>query len=240
MNEKLSVLIGLQEIDSKIDAANKCIENINAEITMMQETVRGRKEHAENLKKEITENSISRKEKELEVSAIEERIKKHNMELNAVKTNDAYKALVVEIENDKNLKLKIEDELLEIMEKDEQRLRDIKNTQAELVRTEKEFLEKKTLLENDLKKYAEDIAKFNDGRKAKLDTLPKTVADKYENVRKNKKGIAVVHIEKTICGGCHRNLPIHIVDEVQKDKEIVTCNYCLRILYQKSADVVAK
>ena len=119
MNEQLIKLIELQDIDSKIDDANNNIEKISGEINLLQETLVKKKEQIESAKKDITSSDILKKEKEVEIALIDEKIKKHNMELNAVKTNDAYKALLTEIETGKNEKLKIEDELLVLMETDE-------------------------------------------------------------------------------------------------------------------------
>ena len=44
------------------------------------------------------------KEKEMEVTTLEAAIGKHSGELNAVKSNDAYKALLSEIEKEKQKK----------------------------------------------------------------------------------------------------------------------------------------
>src|SRR3989339_744983 len=139
MNEQLIKLIELQDIDSKIDEANNNIEKINNEINFLRETLVKEKEQIESAKKDITSSNILKKEKEVEIASIEGNIKKHNMELNAVKTNDAYKALLTEIETGKNEKLKIEDDLLALMEADEKILKDIKNLQKEYERLEKEF-----------------------------------------------------------------------------------------------------
>lgn len=233
MNEQLIKLIELQSIDSKIDEANNNIEKINYEMNFSRETLVKEKEQIESAKKDITNNIILKKGKEVEIASIEEKIKKHNMELNAVKTNDAYKALLTEIENGKNEKLKIEDELLALMETDEKIYKDIKKFQKEYENLEKEFVEKKALFEGDLSKAAAVVSQLSTERKAKLAVLPKNIADKYENIRKNKIGAAVVMVEDNACGGCHRNLPIHIIDELKKGKDLIFCNNCMRILYQK-------
>ena len=234
MNEQLTKLIELQDIDSKIDEANNNIEKINGEMNFLQETLVKEKEQIESAKKDITSSNISKKEKEIEIASIEEKIKKHNMELNAVKTNDAYKALLTEIETGKEEKLKIEDELLALMEADEKISKDIKNLQKEYENLEKEFAEKKVLFESDLKKSGELVLQLSDKRKTKLAELPKNIADRYENIRKNKNGAAVVMVIDNACGGCHRNLPIHIIDELKKGKDLITCNNCMRILYQRN------
>ncbi|HAX61826.1 MAG TPA: hypothetical protein DCX95_04610 [Elusimicrobia bacterium] len=233
MNEQLSKLIDLQNIDSKIDEANNNIEKINGEINFLRETLVKEKEQIETAKKDIISSNIFKKEKEMEIVSIEEKIKKHNMELNAVKTNAAYKALLTEIESGKNEKLRIEDELLALMETDEKNSKDIKNLQKEYENKEKEFVGKKVLFENDLKKASELVSQLSLERKTKLTELPKNIVDKYENIRKNKNGSAVVMVEDNACGGCHRNLPIHIIDELKKGKDLITCNNCMRILYRK-------
>ncbi len=53
-----------------------------------------------------------KKEKEMELAAREEKIKNNNLELNSVKSNDAYKALLTEIDNAKIEKTAFEDEIL--------------------------------------------------------------------------------------------------------------------------------
>ncbi|MFA5780183.1 MAG: C4-type zinc ribbon domain-containing protein [Elusimicrobiota bacterium] len=233
MNEQLIKLIELQDIDSKIDEANNNIEKINGEMNFLRETLVKEKEQIESAKKDITSSNILKKEKEIEIASIDEKIKKHNMELNAVKTNDAYKALLTEIENGKEEKLRIEDELLALMEADEKTSKDIKNLQKEYENKESEFAAKKVLFESDLKKASAVVSQLLEERKTKLAVLPKNIADKYENIRKNKKGAAVVIVEDNTCGGCHRNLPIHIIDELKKGKDLISCHNCMRILYQK-------
>jgi len=233
MNEQLIKLIELQEIDSKIDEANDNIEKINSEMNFLQETLVKEKEQIESSRKDITGSNILKKEKEIEIASIDEKIKKHNMELNAVKTNAAYKALLNEIESGKNEKLRIEDELLALMESDEINSKDIKDMQKEYENLKKEFVEKKVLFESVLKKSGELVSQLFSERKTKLSELPKNIADKYENIRKNKNGAAVVMVEDNTCGGCHRNLPVHVIDELKKGKDLITCNNCMRILYQK-------
>jgi len=233
MNEQLSKLIELQNVDFKIDEANNNIKKINDEINSLQEKLAKDKEEIETVKKSMSDSGVSKKGKEIEIASIDEKIKKHNSGLNAVKTNAAYKALLTEIEDGRKEKLRLEDEMLLLMEMDEKSIKDLRDIQKEYERLESEFVEKKKVFENQLTKENEVIVQFAQEKKVKLDELPKNIADKYENTRKNKKGIAVVPVENSACGGCHRNLPIHIIDELKKDKELVVCHNCMRILHQK-------
>ncbi|MFH1541195.1 MAG: C4-type zinc ribbon domain-containing protein [Elusimicrobiota bacterium] len=233
MNEDLSKLIELQDVDLKIDEANNDIKKIDNEIIFLLDTLEKEKEQIETVKKNLTSSSILKKEKEIRIISIEEEIKKHNTELNAVKTNNAYKALLSEVEDGKKEKLKLEDELLLLMETDEKNSDDVKNLQKEYENKKLKFNERKIQFENNLKSLNELIVQLSDIRKTKLVELSKNIADKYENIRKNKNGSAVVVIKNNSCGGCHRSLPIHIIDEVKKDKDLVFCSNCMRILYRK-------
>ncbi|MEW6556974.1 MAG: C4-type zinc ribbon domain-containing protein [Elusimicrobiota bacterium] len=238
MNEQLLKLIELQDVDSKVDEANNNIQKIDNELNTLQETLKKEKEQIETLKKELSNSAVSKKEKEIEITTLDDKLKKHNMELNAVKTNEAYKALLTEIENCRSQKLKIEDELLSIMENEERLSREIKDLQNEYLKLEKEFNDRKISADEELKKTNDNIANFTNERKTRLDNLPAHIAGKYENIRKNKKGLAVVPIvNNNSCGGCHRNLPLHIIDEVRKGNELVVCNNCQRILYQNNHNV---
>src|ERR1019366_6536341 len=63
---------------------------------------------------------LAKKQKDLDLDAQEASIRKHSTELNAVKTNEAYRALMGEIEKAKLGKSALEDQILQIMEQIDQ------------------------------------------------------------------------------------------------------------------------
>jgi predicted nucleic acid-binding Zn-ribbon protein len=57
----------------------------------------------------------------------------------------------------------------------------------------------------------------------------------YEQVRRSRKGLALVGLEGgQRCGGCHMHLPIHVVQKVRKGNGMTRCPSCGRLLYEAS------
>ena len=233
-NNTLTELMELQQIDIGIDEIRICISDINKKIAFSQDILKTVKGKIDAIKKEIIQSTILKKEKELAASDIDEQIRKHTMELNAIKSNNAYKALLSEINNSRQNKIKVEDEILVIMENEEQKSAEIKKLQDEYVNNEKEFNQNSTGFETEIKNNETKINDLIQQRNARAEKLPLNIIKQYENIRKNKKGPVVVEIKDFICGGCHRNLPLQVVDQVRQGKEIILCDHCQRILYQKT------
>jgi uncharacterized protein len=56
----------------------------------------------------------------------------------------------------------------------------------------------------------------------------------YEQVRKAKRGVALVPVvNNERCGGCNVKLPIHVLQKVSKSQDVTRCPSCGRILWAK-------
>lgn len=232
INEEIEKLKKLQNIDNEIFEKE-------GEINLFPEKEKALKREIENIEKEIKETKndlkkiqLDRKEKELEVKSYEEEKNKLNKQLDNVKTNKEYEALLIEIANIKKKISDIEEEILILMEKED------------------EILKKEKILEEELKKKKEDILQKIEKEKIEVENLKKEIEKKrmereeivkeidfslynlYEKIRKSKKdNIAIVKVENGICGGCFIALPTHIIEKVKRKKEITQCENCSRILY---------
>ncbi len=59
----------------------------------------------------------------------------------------------------------------------------------------------------------------------------------YEQVRRARRGLALVGIEGgKRCGGCHVQLPIHVLQKVRKGAGVTRCPSCGRLLVQPTED----
>jgi hypothetical protein len=226
-------LLEVQGFDICADEARERIEMIRSSMASLEDGLKILKEKIESVKKDIASSNVLKKEKELAISALEGQIKKHNLELNTVKANEAYKALMLEIKNARDQKTQTEDEILVLMEKDENSAAEIKRLLGECARAEQEVAAKKSEVEEEIKKTEAVLNDCLEKKKVKAQELPAYVAAQYESIRKNRGGTVVVEIESSICGGCHRVLTLQTVDEVMKGNNIVVCDHCQRILYRK-------
>jgi uncharacterized protein len=234
--EETLKLINLQKCDTKIDLANSQLAKFPQEIEKFNEEIETIRENMENEKKSLQSAKVRQKELENELATKESEIEKHQVELNAVKSNDAFKALLSEIET---LKSQVDDMETKI-------LSGIDDINAEQVK-EKELLEKTKVLENEIQQKISKVKEEEASLKNNLTELqadrerlvkevsPEFIA-KYEYLRKQRQGLAICqtsekqHGELT-CSGCNMKLMPNISVELKKSNSFVTCDNCQRILY---------
>ena len=98
MDNAIKQLIQLQELDKVIDALNRELETLPKQVEEKRSEIQRNQAAFEEEKKRLTALQVRKKDKELEVATHEQKIKKNEMELNTVKSNEAYKGLLTEIE----------------------------------------------------------------------------------------------------------------------------------------------
>jgi uncharacterized protein len=233
IREQLEMLSVLQEKDAVIDKLMDMEKTIPAQIEELKSAIETKKAQMSERKKVINDLQVKRKEKELDLDTKENEIKKHNLELNSIKTNEAYKALLAEIDNCKRQKGEVENQILDLMEKMEGE----SALQKEDDRTVKDF-ESKILtdikkLEEDLKNTKAEKEKLEKERNEYAAQISKDFLSRYEFVRESKEGIGISTIEGDTCAGCHIILRPQIINDVCKEQEIVVCDTCSRILFKK-------
>ena len=235
--ENVAQLIRLQDQDKVLDALKASLERIPAEIQAIQQIIESEKSKLQAVKAKSNQLHLSKKEKESEVQAKEAAVRKHGEELNKVKTNEAYKALLAEIEKAKTDASNIETQILEIMEQMDEAAKDEKAAAALL----KEDEAKKLREIDSLKAKETDLKSKFDQEKVKRDGmtagLPEDASHQYEYLRKRKTdGEALAKIKGTMCGACRLTVPPQSVVEVAKGR-LVTCESCQRILYRDETAV---
>jgi len=61
--------------------------------------------------------------------------------------------------------------------------------------------------------------------------VPGELLVQYERVKKRNKGIGVTSVWKSVCNGCHMNIPAQLYNELQRSDELLSCPNCNRIMY---------
>lgn len=233
LKEHIDLLITLQAKDSSLDELNDKAAVIPLKIDEMNDLMKKIRSDFEERKKNLVQLQVKRKEKELELDSKESEIKKHNIELNSVKTNDTYKALLTQIDNCKQQKSLLENDILDIMEKVENESKLIKTFEIE--QKEKESIIKTEInkLEVELNNLKAAISNYDTERAEYLKKIPENILSNYERIRNYTKGTAIVHLEGEKCSACHMYVRPQLINEICKGQEIVACDNCLRILYKK-------
>ncbi len=232
MNENIKNLTLIQEIDIYIDLLISRQNEIPEILKRMKDDFLNLKNKYEESKKNLNKNLLLKKEKQAEIESVNQEIAKHEKELNVVKSNDAYKALIKSIADLKIKKSEIETQLIELMYNDDQINEELKLEENELKSMEKKLNNDIIIFENELnEKKEQQILKENE-KKELLINIDSSAIAKYEKVRKKKQnGIAVTAVISNNCSGCHMSVTPQIISDLMADKDIVLCDNCSRILY---------
>lgn len=229
----LRKLVKLQEYDEELRLLSEEINSIPLEIQNQENELTNIQKSKEEIKEEIKRLHVEIKNKEIEIQTIEQQIKKHTQELNSVKTNEQYKALLSEIEKLNKQKDVIETEILTLMEEVDRKNKELKDEEEKLNKV-------KGSVEQKIKELREQqqqlIRKFDLKNKEKEDfianNLDKRYLDIYNNIASKKEtALAAVNLSDNTCDKCNMYITKQEINDIRKYEEFVFCSSCSRILY---------
>ena len=230
MRETKELLLKLQELDDQIDRLKAEEESIPEKKTDLEEGLEAHKGTVEAAKNESVE--LAKKRKELEIELEEGNTKKDRFkhQLFQVKSNREYEALQHEITALEEKNSGLEDKILEIMERSEKVSRKIADEEQKLKAETAKVSNEQAELDREQADLAQKIAIKADERKRLVTDMDATLLKRYDRIRANKGGVAVTTVNTGACGGCHRRIPPHEMQNLKRDDRIITCEGCGRIL----------
>lgn len=231
IEEKLSALLTLQKIDSKIDAIKILKGELPMEVKDLEDEVEGLQTRVDNIKAEIgsiNEYIDLRKQNKKEA---EQLVKKYNKQQDNVKNSREFEAITKEIEL-QELEMKLCDKHIR---EAESRIVESNNsldiTEAKLKELQKVLAVKQKelgkIIKETEKEEKELIQRSEDAQKS----VEERLLNAYLRIRNNyRNGLAVVPIVRESCGGCFNVIPPQRQTEVQQRKKMIVCEHCGRIL----------
>jgi hypothetical protein len=231
VQEKLTTIISLQKIDSKIDEINKLRGELPMEVKDLEDEIEGYNTRINGLEREIKEikdDINSKKALQQECAA---NLKKYEKQQENVKNSREFEAINKEIEMQeleiKACDKKIKDATYEIEEFDTQK----KHTES-LIASKQEIL---TIKQKELKVITEETSKEEaellKNREKAAQSVENRLLVAYERIRKTfKNGLAVVAVERDSCGGCFNMIPPQRQSDIRLRKKMIVCEHCGRIM----------
>jgi hypothetical protein len=236
--ESVKALIGLQALDLSLDSVALGLAAVPVRKAAEEAVFEGKKASLAAARAALTRFRVEKKETELLVAEKEEEIRKHQRDLNQVKTNEAYKALESEIGTAARGKDELETAVLELLEKIDRAAADEKAALASMAALESALKAKLAELDGEAEALKLREAALLEDRLKALAGLPEELLERYKFLRSRLKGQVVLEAElrsdgKFSCGGCHMQLlPQEAVDLLKPDAFAV-CKDCQRLLYLK-------
>lgn len=231
MLESLTSLVALQALDTAADAARKKISEVPAAERALDTAIASAQAAVDEAKAKVAENGAARRVLEKEVATIDARMAKFEDHKAAVKTNQEFTALNHEIEVAQTSKSALEDQIITLMDEADTLNATLKAAEAALADQKNSAETSRAALHADRTKQEAEIARLTAERKAAAAPIPAPMLTKYDQIAKNRKGIAVAAMVAGHCTACHVRLRPHVEQQVRRNDSIVTCDSCQRILY---------
>jgi predicted nucleic acid-binding Zn-ribbon protein len=231
VQEKLSALVRLQKIDSKLDEIQILKGELPIEVSDLEDEIQGL--HARQMRIEEEINGITdfiEKKKEA-IKEAEALISKYEKQSENVKNNREFEAINKEMEM-QQLEVKLA----------EKHIKDANEEVGEKIKTldaaKKQISSKEGVLNNkksELEKIIADTEKEETTFKGRSDNargaLDERLLFSYDRIRTNyRNGLGVVPVMRDSCGGCFNAIPPQKQSEIKQHKKIIVCENCGRIL----------
>ena len=231
VEEKLSSLVTLQKIDSKLDEIHILKGELPMEVADLEDEILGLHARQTRIEEEVNGVSEFIEQKKNIIKDAQTLVKKYEKQSDNVKNNREFEAINKEIEM-QQLEVKLAekhikdatDEIAEKADSLEQAKKAVGLKEGMLV-TKKSELEKIIVAtEKEEKQYNKLAAEAREHVDERLMTSYVKIRKSYRN------GLAVVPVERDACGGCFYAIPPQKQSEIKQHKKIMICENCGRIL----------
>src|SRR3954471_18190188 len=227
----LKLAIRLQEIDNRLAELSREIATLPKHIAEIEKKLVSHERKLEADRAALSANQKERKKCEGDIQTQEQKISKLKDQMLQAKTNEQYRAFQNEIDFCQTEIRKFEDRILELMTESEPLDKNVKAAEvalkAEKAQVEGEKQEARERTAIDQKAAAELQAE----RVGVVKEMTPAIYQRYEKVRKARRGIAIAEALHGRCSVCNMLLRPQFCQELKRGDQVMACESCLRILY---------
>jgi predicted nucleic acid-binding Zn-ribbon protein len=237
MEEQLSLLIQLQEIDAKIRTQNEQKNRLPETLAALERRRVALNDNVDKVKEALQTAQKNKRDRDQDLEAGVQKVDKLKTRSSEIKNNKEYQALLKEIETGEQENKAIEDGILGLMEKIDVAAGQITAAEEQAKAEAAEIAAERKQLEASMAKLDGELKIVEEGRQKAVANITKPVLAQYQKLLVTKAGIAIVEARGESCSGCYMSIPPQVFVNVKKNAAIITCPNCNRILYFKESIV---
>jgi uncharacterized protein len=229
--DQIDILIALQEIEIKTEAIKTEINKVSGKLDKLDNELKAFESGIDEEEKRINDFKQKYRSCESDVQANHIKEEKSLEKLKQVKTNKEYQSSLKEIDEIKAINSKIEDEMLQYLEKIEISEKNIlKNKESYSVLAEKLKQEKDVIIKES-EKGIKKVTHLEEKWKIISEKIDPKLLKKFSIVKEMVSGRAVATVKDAICLGCNMQIPPQKYNELQRTDRLEFCPHCQRIIY---------
>ena len=185
--------------------------------------------------RELSELIVSRQQRQAsiqkELAIFEEEAKKREKRLYNLKSDDAFRVLMREIQNLKKGKKMLEEEALQLEEDIPRSSEEMHMLTSRVEQLEKEYHSKADSVEKERQGLLVELEYASSQIERLKGQLTPECVRHYELIRSSSLLPIVAPVRNGTCYGCYMNIPPQLFNRVQANRDVIVCPSCHRILY---------
>ena len=233
---EMGILKKLQSIEDESSEIRKALGKVEEEISSRKIKLSDSEKNFRVSEAALGKIKTEYRDFEIESEGRTARLKKSEDYIKTVTSNNEYQLLLREIDDNRKRNAELETQMIEYLD--------------QIEAAEKEVLENTKEVEKLSGQVVREIAEIEqnsvDERNAlneiieKKETIAKELSPRlykrFCDIAERSAGKGIVPVIKSICGGCHMNIPPQMNIEVQRAEGLHFCPQCQRMLYYKEEE----
>lgn len=224
------VLCKLHRIHRSIADLNERLERGPRQLRSAQGQLAEREKQLVVAKEALMQTRMKADAKQLQLKTREDHIKSVQGKLNTCSTNKEFQALKDQITADEKANLVQQDEILEVLEKMDERESDIASIQAGIAEAKKLVEEVTARVAAEKGLLEADLARVQEERTEVEKVLPGDFKKDYERAVRGKGEDALAQVENSTCTGCYTTITTNQLNNLMLNKPLFCAN-CGALLY---------
>jgi len=231
---QIDVLANLQIVDQSLRAKTLAVEEGQGRVAALEEAVQAQSAAAASAREELTAVSARQQDLETRLSANETKLKDRRMRLARIRSDKDLGVARREVDLLKEETGTIENELISVLEQVEVVGAKLRGIEEELARLRAAMETEAAELRETVSRLSGEIERERSVRNALVEGLDGDLRRKYEMIFSRRGGLAVVEIREGTCQGCRMRVPPQLINELQRNEQVILCPSCQRMLYWRA------
>ena len=229
MRETLLQLVELQRLDDERHRISETLEALPAEREGSQQRLEAGQQRLADAEAELEARQLVLRQAETALQDAEELRKRHEAQQSQVKTNEAYRALLHEIEAAGEAISEAETRILEGMDATQEGSAMLEAARSELAQLERDTAARLGELEEQAKTLAGDQGEAEAARAALAGQITASALQRYTRIAERKRP-AMALVENEVCTGCRVGISPQLYVDLIGGKDLIACRTCNRLL----------
>lgn len=235
--EQIATLVKLQEIEIEISTIKNQLNTVDHRIEGVDNKLMDFNQTIEEQKSLINELNEKYRSYEADLQMHLDSIKKSEAKLTSVKTNKEYQSSLKEIDDLKSMNSKLEDDMIEFLDRIEEAEDLLKAKTAEFSKLESQLKTEKDIIQKESEEGRQRLGSLETEWEIISGSLEAAMLITYNQIKENHATkIGIVAVKDAVCQGCHMNIPPQMYNELQRGDSLKRCPICERIIYWEDQD----